>query len=137
MVPASVEGPSPGFVAVLRFRPAHDAALLDQLRTALPVIAAQPGFVDARIARALDDPIILLTLGWETVGAYRRALSAYDVKVAVVPLLAQAIDEATAFEVLHERDVEGIREAVSSRAADADTVSLGHASSGFVPPAAS
>lgn len=137
MVPARAEGPSPGFIAVLRFRPDNDAALLDELREALPVITAQAGFVDARIARSLDDHLIMLTLGWESVGAYRRALSAYDVKVAVVPLLAQAVDEATAFEVLHERDAAGVREATSSRAADADTVSLGHAASGFVPPAAS
>ena len=36
-------------------------------------------------------------VGWDNVGSYRRALSSYDVKVAVVPLLAQAVDEATAF----------------------------------------
>lgn len=137
MVPAAAESPSPGFVAILRFRPEDDAAFLARLRDVLPVIAAQAGFVDARIARSLDEPVIVLTLGWDSVGAYRRALSAYDVKVGVVPLLVRAVDEATAFEVLHQRDADGVREATSSRAADADTVSLGHAASGFVPPAAS
>lgn len=137
MVPAIAEGPTPGFVAILRFRPDDDVAFLAQVRSALPVISAQSGFVEARVARSLDEPIIALTLGWESVGAYRRALSAYDVKVAVVPLLAQAVDEATAFEVIHQRDADGVREATSSRAADADTVSLGEAASEFVPPAAS
>ena len=37
---------------------------------------------------------------WENVGAYRRALSAYDVKVGAVPLLSTAIDEPSAYEVV-------------------------------------
>jgi len=34
------------------------------------------------------------------VGSYRRALSPYDVKMAAVPLLSEAIDEPTAYEDL-------------------------------------
>ena len=37
---------------------------------------------------------------WENVGAYRRALSSYDVKLHAVPLLGRAIDEPSAFEVV-------------------------------------
>ena len=40
-----------------------------------------------------DDP-------WEDVGAYRRALSSYDVKVTAVPLLSRAVDEPSAYEVV-------------------------------------
>ena len=35
---------------------------------------------------------------WEGPGAYRRALSSYDVKLAAVPTLSRAIDEPSAYE---------------------------------------
>ena len=37
---------------------------------------------------------------WENVGAYRRALSSYDVKLQAVPLLSRAVDEPSAYEVV-------------------------------------
>ena len=37
---------------------------------------------------------------WENVGAYRRALSSYDVKLRAVALLGRAIEEPSAFEVV-------------------------------------
>jgi hypothetical protein len=61
----------------------------------------QAGFVDGSIGRNLDDPTLwALVTRWENVGAYRRALSAYDVKVRAVPLLSSALDEPSAFEVV-------------------------------------
>jgi hypothetical protein len=42
----------------------------------------------------------VLTTRWEHVGAYRRALSAYDVKLNAVPLLSRAVDEPSAYEVV-------------------------------------
>jgi hypothetical protein len=39
---------------------------------------------------------------WDSVGAYRRALSNYDVKVQASSLLGAANDEPAAFEVLLE-----------------------------------
>ena len=51
------------------------------------------------IGRNLDDPELwLLHTQWKNVGSYRRALSAYEVKLTAVPVLSQAIDEASAFE---------------------------------------
>ena len=57
-------------------------------------LAAQPGYVGGDVGRNVDDP----TSGcsrtrWENVGAYRRALSSYDVKLHAVPLLSRALDE--------------------------------------------
>ena len=40
----------------------------------------------------------MLTTEWEGPGAYRRALSAYDVKLAAVPTLSRALDEPSAYE---------------------------------------
>ena len=59
------------------------------------------GFVRSRIGRNTDDPELwVLTTEWESVGAYRRALSAYDVKLTAVPVLSRAIDEPSAYELV-------------------------------------
>ncbi len=68
---------------------------------ALQALSARPGFLSGRLARATDDPAQwVLVLEYDSVGAYRRALSAYDVKVHTTPLLALAVDEVSAYEVL-------------------------------------
>ena len=84
---------------VLRF--AGDDGLLEPAREALAVLADRPGFQRGQLARAYDDPCVwCLTMEWDSVGAYRRALSAYDVKVHATPLLARAVPEPSAFEPL-------------------------------------
>ena len=59
-------------------------------------------------------------------GSYRRSLGGYDVKIAATPLLAQALGEPSAYEVLYD-DGPGTVAAilVSDRARDADTVRVG------------
>jgi hypothetical protein len=42
----------------------------------------------------------VLQTTWEGPGAYRRALSAYDVKMRAWQLLGQALDEPSAYEVV-------------------------------------
>jgi hypothetical protein len=69
------------------------------LEATYELLSARPGFVEGRIGRNLDDPTLwVLTTAWENVGAYRRALSSYDVKLGAVPLLSRAIDEPSAYE---------------------------------------
>jgi quinol monooxygenase YgiN len=90
-------------IVVARFTVEPDQA--DRFRadaaTALRVLAERPGFVGGRLARAIDDGSTwLLVTEWEGVGAYRRALGGYDVKLAANPLLARSWDEPTAYEVL-------------------------------------
>jgi hypothetical protein len=71
--------------------------------TALAALGARPGYLRGRLGRAYDDPTRwTLVTEWESVGAYRRALSAYDVKVDATPLLAESLDEPSALEVLAE-----------------------------------
>ena len=51
------------------------------------------------VGRNVDDPgLWVLTTEWEGPGAYRRALSSYDVKVTAVPTLSRALDEPSAYE---------------------------------------
>lgn len=100
-------------------------AFLPKAQAALAAFAARPGYLRGRVGRAADDPTAwVLTTEWIGVGAYRRSLSSYDVKVDAAPLLALGRDEPSAFEVL----VSDEGTASSGRAADAATVSLGEAS---------
>jgi hypothetical protein len=86
---------------VIRFRVAEDdqASFVARLETAVAVLAKQPGFLGAKAGRNADDPeLVALTMEWVNIGSYRRALSPYEVKMAAVPLLSQAIDEPTAYD---------------------------------------
>ena len=68
---------------------------------ALAALAERPGYLSGRLTRALDDPAYwTLVTEWESVGAYRRALGGFDVKVHATPLLSESVDEPSAFEIL-------------------------------------
>lgn len=89
-------------LVVSRFRvPPPDAgAFRSDMEVAQAALAARPGYVDGTLGRNVDDPELwVLATRWENVGAYRRALSAYDVKLNAVPLLSRALDEPSAYEV--------------------------------------
>jgi hypothetical protein len=114
----------------------HD--FLRRAQHALAVLGTQTGYLRGRVGRAADDPTLwVLTTEWEHVGAYRRALSAYDVRVHAVPLLSSAIDEPSAYEVLVADDraavadvvgvADGAADGRTRRAADAGEVALGEA----------
>jgi quinol monooxygenase YgiN len=88
-------------LVVNRFRvPESEAAgFRVDLERARQTLADRPGHLDSRIGRNLDEPTLwVLTSTWESTGAYRRALSAYDVKLHAVPVLYRAIDEPSAYE---------------------------------------
>ena len=90
-------------LVVNRFRVPDDAAasFRADLERAHAALAARPGYVDGRIGRNVDDPTLwVLTTRWEGPGAYRRALSAYDVKLHAVPVLGRAVEEPSAYEIV-------------------------------------
>lgn len=90
-------------LVINRFRvpEAEAEAFRADVERAHATLAERPGYAWGRIGRNLDDPTLWsLVTTWEHVGAYRRALSSYDVKLHAVPLLSRAIDEPSAFEVV-------------------------------------
>lgn len=90
-------------IVVSRFRVGAEEAeeFRGDVRRALEALAERPGHLSGTIGRNLDDPTLwVLSTTWEHVGAYRRALSSYDVKLHAVPLLARALDEPSAYEVV-------------------------------------
>lgn len=115
-------------LVMLRFR--VDGADIDgfvaRARAAVEALSARQGFVRAQVGRALDDAnLAILELEFDEVGSYRRALSSYEVKMHAVQLLSEAIDEPSAFEVLHERTPSQVRDSDSSLAPDHDTFGVG------------
>jgi hypothetical protein len=73
----------------------------EELGHCLTGLGACQGFLTGAVGRAVDDPgLWVLETSWDSVGSYRRALSSYEIKVAVVPLLSRALDEPSAFEVI-------------------------------------
>ena len=123
-------------LVVTRYRVDPDDAgdFLERARTALAALAVRPGWRSGRIGRATDDPgLWVLSTEWDSVGTYRRALSAYDVKVGATPLLSLAIDEASAFEVIEAAGLgaDGLA-APSGLAADAGRTRLGDAAAPHV-----
>jgi hypothetical protein len=90
-------------LVISRFRYGEDATAqaTRDLGTCLEQLGAQRGFAAGWVGRALDEPTLwLLHTQWDDVGSYRRALASYDVKVAAVPILSQAIDEPSAYEIV-------------------------------------
>jgi hypothetical protein len=110
------------FVALHFDAPATtDATFRERAESALSVLSARPGYRGGRLGRAVDDARTwMLVTEWDGVGAWRRALSSYDVKMGAVPLLTQARDEPSAFEILYVDDGTVGRRHESDRAADAD-----------------
>jgi quinol monooxygenase YgiN len=99
-------------IVVQRFR-VHEhemVAFRREAEEALAVLAQQRGFLDGQMGRNVDDPSLwLIQTRWEGPGAYRRALSAYDVKVRAWQLLGRALDEPSAYELV--RPGEAVNEA--------------------------
>ena len=89
-------------LVLTRFRvPSDPDAFRPRLAAALQVLAAQRGYVDGQIGRNVDDPDLwVLETRWEGPGAYRRALSSYDVKMHAWSVLGEALDEPTAYELV-------------------------------------
>jgi quinol monooxygenase YgiN len=81
--------------AVTRLRAVDDGQeLAAAVAELLAALARRPGFRDGELGRSADDPSLwALVTRWDGVGAYRRALSAAEVKLAGAPVWVYALDE--------------------------------------------
>jgi heme oxygenase (mycobilin-producing) len=111
--------PEAALLVVNRFVVATDEPAVTEFTAragaAIEALAARPGYRAGRLGRAVDDPTRwCLVTEWESVGAYRRALGAFDVKVNASPLLAGSVDEPSGFEVLVQAGPGGPVETLAS-----------------------
>ena len=85
-------------VTRLRVPEADGDAFVAAVRELIGALRARPGFRDAELGRAADEPgLWALVTRWDGVGAYRRALSAAEVKITGAPVWVHAVDEPGAY----------------------------------------
>ncbi|MBM7772570.1 hypothetical protein JOD54_002774 [Actinokineospora baliensis] len=126
--------PPPGKVLpvllIAKFTTADAEPFTARAKQALELLLAQPGCLRGLLARSTDTADLwVLTVEFASVSAYRRALSPFDVRTHVIPLLAEAdTTEPAAYEVVLEAAPGEVRHHTSLLAADAGTVRLGEAS---------
>lgn len=78
------------------------------LRALMAAFGESTGHVSSELGRNLDDSDLwVLITRWADVGSYRRALSGYDVKMALLPMMAWMIDEPSAYELGGGNGVDG------------------------------
>lgn len=95
-------------LVVNRFVVDDEPTFTSRAGAALAALAGRPGYLSGSFGRSVDEPgHWCLVTRWQSVGAYRRALSAFEVKVEATPLLAESLDEPSAYEVLLEAEPGG------------------------------
>ncbi len=90
-------------LAITRYRvpPAETDAFVRTAQEVLRAVERSPGHRSGRLGRAVDDlDLWAMVTDWDGAGYYRRALGAYEVRVALIPLSRLAIDEAGAYEIV-------------------------------------
>ncbi|WP_053722747.1 antibiotic biosynthesis monooxygenase family protein [Saccharothrix sp. NRRL B-16348] len=110
-------------------------AFTERVDRALALLTAQPGCRRAQLSRSTDEADrFVLTVEFDSVVAYRRALSPFEVREHVIPLLSEAsTDEPAAYEPLLVAADGAVRREVSLLARDAGTVRLGEAAGPATP----
>ncbi|MCC8244851.1 antibiotic biosynthesis monooxygenase family protein [Saccharothrix luteola] len=110
-------------------------AFTGRVDRALALLTAQPGCRRAQLSRSTDEADrFVLTVEFDSVVAYRRALSPFEVREHVIPLLSEAnADEPAAYEPLLVAADGAVRREVSLLARDAGTVRLGEAAGPTTP----
>jgi quinol monooxygenase YgiN len=121
-------------IVISRFLPSDAEEFLDRAGAALRAFADRPGFLRGRVGRAVDDPDRwVLVTEWDSVGSFRRSLSAYEVKLHAAPLLASSIEEPAAYEPLISAEDGVISIQSSALAADSGSVRVGEAAGPSIP----
>lgn len=97
-------------------------------KASIAPLANQSGCISAEIGMATDEPdLVVVVTKWQGVGEYRRALSNFEVKMLSIPFLSTAIDESTAYELIHRNSGGEVEDFSPARAFDADEIGLGNA----------
>jgi heme oxygenase (mycobilin-producing) len=72
---------------------------------ALAALSRQRGYRSGRLGRAADEPRLwVIVTEWAGAGYWRRALSAFEVRMELTPITVHALDEPGAFELLRSLD---------------------------------
>jgi len=89
-------------LAMSRFRVQAQAEADFRARAerAVEFLAGCEGNLSAELLRNLDEPQLWCIVStWRNVGSYRRSFNGNPAKMVLVPLLSEAIDEPSAFDL--------------------------------------
>lgn len=105
------------------------AAFVERANRALELLTAQPSCLGGQLCQSTDEgERWVLVVRFDSVVGYRRALSPFEVREHVIPLLSEAVvDEPAGYEVRSDAADGAVRERASLVAGDAGTVRLGEA----------
>lgn len=119
--------------------PSAVARFTARVRHALELFTAAPGCQGGELGRSVDAPDRwVLAVRFVSVDAYRRALSPFEVREHVVPLLSEALaDEPAAYEVLLSGVTGTVTEQVSLLAEPGTSAGMSQLASGVAPRSAS
>ena len=100
---------------VCRFAPDDPDAFMERGRRAVELLVAQPGCRSAELGRGVDEPgEWVLVAVFDSVTAYRRSLSPFEVREHVVPWLSEAdASDTSTFERRLVGGPEGVTEQAS------------------------
>lgn len=114
---------------VCRFRVSDPETFTARVKRALELLTAEKGCRKGTLARSTDeDDRWVLTVEFESVVAYRRAMSPFPVREHVIPLLSEALtDEPALYEPTLTSAGGEVEQHTSLLAEDAFTVRLGEA----------
>ena len=85
-----------------------------------------PGFLSMELGQSTDSLEVLTVIHrWESVGSYRKALSRYEVKAEVIPLLSQFTRDSVTVEIISDTQSGTARMGASSLASDSVTFDRG------------
>ncbi len=111
-------------ILISRFvvNPAQAEDFLARARRALALLTAQRGCLGGQLGRSPDATARwVLVVQFESVVAYRRTLSVFEIREHVVPLLSEALTgEPGGYEVLADADEGAVTDHASLLALDAD-----------------
>ena len=107
--------------------PEGDRAQFDQGYVRVGELVAQsPGFLSSELGQSTDSlQDLTLIHRWEGVGAYRKFLSRYEVKLEVIPFLSKFTKESVTVEIINDSQSDMSQRAASSLAPDAQTFDRG------------
>lgn len=111
-------------ILICRFAvdPAHTHDFLSRARRALGLLTAQHGCLSGQLGRSPDELTRwVLAVRFESMVAYRRTLSVFEIREHVVPLLSEALTgEPGGYEVLADAQAGAVTDHTSLIAGDAE-----------------
>lgn len=119
--------PNPIAVIAQLVVPAAERARFEQgCERMVELCAESPGFLSSELGQSTDSlEDFTLIHRWANVGAYRKFLSRYEIKLEVIPFLSTFTKDSVTVEIIMDSQSDRVESGTSSLALDAQTFDRG------------